>query len=86
MPLPGSLTAAIHCIKRTTDGLCRRRVGRCRLGDGHRKGENMERHDIDDQLSTTGAQELLASRRPPTSPTSLYAIGPNRPGVLVGFF
>jgi hypothetical protein len=30
----------------------------------------MERHDIDDQLSTTGAQELLASRRPPTSPTS----------------
>jgi hypothetical protein len=25
----------------------------------------MERHEIDDELSTTGAQELLASRRPP---------------------
>jgi hypothetical protein len=65
MPLHGFFDSCyIHCIKRTTDGLCRRRAWRCRLGDDHRKGENKERQDIDDQLSTTGAQELLASRRP----------------------
>jgi hypothetical protein len=56
-----SLTVAIHCIEKNngrplpTTGWAMPARGRSR------KGENMERQDIDDQLSTTGAQELLAS-------------------------